>query len=157
MQQTAEKNITLELASLIYKTSKMGGEAITDTLPKIKDGKRVGESEKMRAELTRQFAKYEEIAAEAEAFLDSRHCPAQEESILTKMASKVGIMMNTMKDPSPSHVAEMMVKGLSMGITEMTAKVRISKEKGCDENMLKLADRLISFQEDAVDKIKAFL
>lgn len=157
MQQTVEKNVTLALASLIYKTAKMGGEAITDTIPKIKDGKRKGESEKMREELTRQFAKYEKIAAEAEAFLASNDCPAKEENMLTKMASKAGIMMNTMKDPSPSHVAEMMVEGLSMGITEITAKSRESKEKGCDEKMLDLADRLISFQEDAVDKIKAFL
>ena len=157
MQQTAEKSVTLALGSLIYKTSKMGGEAITDTLPKIKDGTRIGETQKMREELTRQFSEYEKIAAEAETFLESNQCRPKEEGTLTKIASKAGIMMNTMKDPSPSHIAEMMVKGLTMGITEMTAKVRESKEKGCDDEMLELADRLISFQEDAVDKIKAFL
>ena len=157
MQQTAEITTTLSLASLIYKTAKMGGEAITDTLPKIKDGKREGDSKKIREELSRQFAEYEKIASEAERFLESSKVQAKEENVLVKMASKAGIMMNTMKDPSPSHIAEMMVKGLSMGITEMTAKARESKEKGCDEDILQLAERLISFQEDAVDKIKAFL
>ena len=157
MQITAEKKVTAALAELIYKTSKMGSEAITDTLPKIKDGKRQGESEKMRAELTRQFTEYEKMASEAERYLKSHDLPAEEENMLAKMASKAGIMMNTMKDPSPSHVAEMMIKGLSMGITEITTKTREAEGKGCDEEMLMLADRLISFQEDAVDKIKAFL
>ena len=157
MQQTADKKSTVSLASLIYKTSKMGSEAISDTLPKIKDGKRRGESPKMRDELSRQFSEYEKIAAEAKSVLSSFNVTAKEESIVTKLASKAGIMMNTMTDPSPSHVAEMMVKGLSMGITEMTAKARECKEASCDEEILNLAERLISFQEDAVDKIKAFL
>ena len=157
MQLTAEKKVTAALASLIYKTSKMGSEAITDTLPKIKDKKQQGESEKMREELTRQLTEYEKLAAEAERYLTAHDLPVEEENMLTKMASKAGIMMNTMKDPSPSHVAEMMIKGLSMGITEMTTKTREAEEKGCDEDMIVLADCLISFQEDAVDKTKAFL
>ena len=157
MQQTAEKNVTLELASLIYKTAKMGGEAITDVLPKIKDGKRKGDCEKLREELTRQFTCYEKISAEAEAFLGSNDLPAKDESMLVKMASKAGIIMNTMKDPSPSHVAEMTIKGLTMGITDMTSSVREGKEKGCEEKMLTLAEKLISFQEDSIDKLKAFL
>ena len=51
----------------------------------------------------------------------------------------------------------MMVEGLAMGITEMTAKVRQARERNCEEKILSLADRLISFQESAVDEIKKFL
>ena len=157
MQNTIERNATAELAELVYKNSKMGGEAITDILPKIKDEGATEKCEKLRAELTRQFAEYEKIAAEAEKHLEKNDLPATEEGVLTKMASKLGIMMNTMKDPSPSHIAEMTVKGLSMGITEMIAQKREAEKRGCDDEILKLAERLISFQEEAVDKIKAYL
>lgn len=157
MQQTADKRVTVSLASFVYKTAKMGGESITDILPKIKDDKKTDEVERMRSELTRQFSEYEDMASEAEAYLESVGVNAREENVVTKISAKVGILMNSMKDPSPSHMAEIMVQGLAMGIAEMTSKVRESRDAGCDEKILNLADRLISFQEDAVDKIKAFL
>jgi len=157
MQETVNKKATASLAMFVYKTAKIGGDSIIDILPKIKDGKRIGEAEKMREELSRQFSEYEEIAAEAEAYLKSIDVQAKEENIVTKISAKAGIMMNTMKDPSPSHIAEMMMQGLTMGIAEVTSKVRDSRETSCDEKMLELADRFVSFQEDAVDKIKAFL
>ena len=157
MEKTADKKVTMSLASLVYKTAKMGGESITDVLPKIKGGRDGEKAESMRSELSRQFSEYESIASQAEAYILSMDGQPKEENIMAKMASKMGIMMNTMKDPSPSHVAEMMVQGLAMGIAEVTADVREAKANGCDENVIRLANRLVSFQEEAVDRIKAFL
>ena len=157
MIKTVDKRIGAALAEEIYKTAKMGGESITDILPKIKDGDRVGESEKMRSELTRQFAQYEKIATDAEKYLSDLDVRAKGENMMIKLSAKAGIAMNTMMDPTPSHIAEMMVEGLAMGITEMTAKVRQARERNCEEKILSLADRLISFQESAVDEIKKFL
>ena len=157
MQKTIDKKVSASLASFIYKTATMGGESITDIMSKAKEGDRPGELEKLRSELSRQFSEYENIAAEAEQYLSTLNIEAKEENMLTKISAKAGIMMNTMKDASPSHISEMMIQGLAMGITEMTSKVRESKEQACDDKMIALGDRLVSFQEDAVDRMKKFL
>ena len=156
MQETVSRKATASLAMFVYKTAKMGSESITDILPKIKDGKR-GNAERMREELSRQFSEYEAIAAEAEQYLASINIRAKEENVVTKISAKAGIMMNTMKDPSTSHIAEIMMQGLTMGIAEATSKLRDSKDEGCDEKIKDLTKRFISFQENSVDKIKAFL
>lgn len=156
MLKTADKKTSAALAEIVYKTAKMGGESITDILPKIKSGDN-REVDKMRTELTRQFSKYEEISAEAERYLSSLNCKAEEENLMVKLSAKAGIAMNTVMDASPSHIASMMVEGLAMGITEITAKLREAREAGCDEKIQKLASDLVSFQESAVDEIKKFL
>ena len=157
MQKITDKQTTMALAEEIYKAAKMGGESITDILPRIKDEKRSDEAEKLRRELTKQFSEYEKIAADAEAHLVKENVNAKEENVMAKLSAKAGIYMKTMIDPSVTNVSEMMVQGLAMGRTDITSKMRIAKDRGCDEKVLDLADRLISFQEDAVDKIKAFL
>ena len=157
MLKTADKRTSAALAEIVYKTAKMGGESITDILPKIRSGNNIGECDKMRTELTRQFTEYEEIAAEAERYLSSLNCDAKEENVMIKLSAKAGIAMNTMMDATPSHIASMMIEGLAMGITEMTTKLREARDAGCDEKIQKLAARLVSFQESAVDEIKKFL
>lgn len=157
MSQAVEKEAEIGIAALIFKTSKMGSQAITDILPKIKDSECEQKVEKMREELTRQFAEYERISVEAEKFLRAQDIMAQEENLLVKMTSKAGIFIGALGDSSPSHIAEMMIKGLNMGITEMIAKAHECRRAGCDGKILSLADRLVSFQEDAVERIKNFL
>ena len=73
------------------------------------------------------------------------------------MAAKAGVAMNMMKDSTSSHVAEMMIEGLSMGVTDTTKRSRQAAENGCDPEALKLADEFISFQENSVDIMKKYL
>jgi uncharacterized protein (DUF305 family) len=54
-------------------------------------------------------------------------------------------------------VAEMMIEGLSMGITDTTRRSRQAEEDGCDPEVIKLASDLISFQENSVDIMKKYL
>ena len=66
-------------------------------------------------------------------------------------------MMNMMKDSTSSHVAEMMIEGLSMGVTDTTKRVRQAEENGGDSKVIKLAGEFISFQEKSIDIMKKYL
>jgi hypothetical protein len=81
----------------------------------------------------------------------------KEENMLVKMSAKAGIMMNTITDSTSSHIAEMVIEGLSMGIVDTTKRIREAEKNGCDEKVLKIGHELISFQEKSVDEMKKFL
>lgn len=154
MLKTYDKSATAHLADHIYKDAKMGADSINDALKGIKDPI---EKEKIRAELTKQLEEYENFASKAEKVLTDMNVSPKEEGMMAKMGAKAGIMMNMMKDSTSSHVAEMMIEGLSMGITDTTKRVRQAEEKGCDPEVIKLGGDFISFQEKSVDIMKRYL
>jgi len=154
MQKTYDKSATAHLADHIYKNARMGADSIADALNGIKDPE---EKEKIKSELTRQYKEYDNIATRAEQFLTEMNIRPKEEGMFVKMSAKAGVAMNMMRDSTSSHVAEMMIEGLSMGITDTTKRSRQAEEEGCDPEVIKLASDLISFQENSVDIMKEYL
>ena len=77
--------------------------------------------------------------------------------IMTKMSAKIGIEMNTLKDSSDEHIAEMIIEGTTMGITDTIRLVRDYENSNCSEQALSLARRIVSFQDRSVEKAKSFL
>ena len=154
MIKTYDRSASAHLADHIYKNAKMGADSIADALKNIKDP---AEKEKIKAELTRQFGEYENIAMRAEKALTEMNVKPKEEGMMAKMGAKAGIMMNMMTDSTSSHVAEMMIEGLSMGVTDTTKRVRQAEEEGCDPQIIKLGGDLISFQEKSIDIMKKYL
>lgn len=139
-----------ELLCYIYKNVKMGSDAIVDMLPKVEDSS-------FKTALTEQMHGYEKIADSAEKQLAPMGIKPQEEPFYKKTMAKMGIAMNTMMDPSVGHMAEMLIKGSTMGITDMTKHVREFEGQGCPEDALKLGRELISFEQDNIEKMKTFL
>lgn len=141
---------TPELLCYIYKNVKMGSDAILTLLPKVED-------EKFRYQLTDQLNGYEKFASEAQWQLTPMGIDPQEDSVMKKIGLKMGIRMGTLTDSSVSHMAEMMIQGSSMGITDMTKKVREFEGDGCPERALRLGRDLISFEQENIEKLKTFL
>ncbi len=141
---------TPELLCYIYKNVKMGSDAIVDLLPKVEDSK-------FKSALTEQMHGYERFASEAEKQLTPMGIKPREEPMMKKAMSKMGIAMNTMMDPSVGHMAEMLIKGSTMGITDMTKHVREFEGEGCPDEALKLGRELITFEQNNIEKMKTFL
>lgn len=156
MDKAYSKKATAELAEHIYKTSKMGAQSISDVLPKVKSNSSK-EKESFIDELTKEYSEYEKISSKAEQILVSMSVEPKEENLMARMSAKAGIMMNTMSDPGISHVAGMMIEGLSMGISDTTRRVRKAEEEKCSGDVLNLGGELISFQEKSTEKMKAYL
>jgi len=142
-----EKISTQELYQEIYRGCKMGGESIVNLLPKVND-------EGLRSELTAQLERYEEFASKAREQLFDMDKTPKEENILTKLSSKMGVMMNTMIDATSSHIAQMIIEGCSMGITELIKAIHAHDEKDDAE---KLAREVVSFEESCTENMKKYL
>lgn len=134
----------------MYKMTKMGGDSITDILSRAK-------SREFREELTRQLDGYERYAKQmADRLYEHGEVP-QEEGMMKKMGAKLGTAMNTLSDSSDSHLAQMVIEGNTMGITEMTRLVRENENGKCAEDTLTLSRDVIRFLEDSVERTKSFL
>ena len=147
---TEIKNETAELLDRMYKNVKMGTESIVTLMPKVKD-------EAMRTEMTKELSRLEGFSSEIGKMLQAEGKTPEEEGIVSRLSSKMGINMNTMIDSSSSHIAEMMMEGYTMGITDMTKDIRERENTTVSESSLKLARDIVAFQEKSFSEMKKFL
>ena len=139
-----------EMLDKMYKNVKMGSDSMVNILPKVKD-------EALKAELTSQLDKYEYYSKQVAGMIYDEGGTPKEENILTKAGSKIGIEMNTMMDSTPSHLAEMVIEGATMGMTDMTKILREYENKSCSESAMKLAKEIAEFEDKSVDALKKYL
>ena len=150
MSDQNTNTVTKEFLDHLYKNVKMGGDSIIDLMPKVKD-------DAMRSEMTAELEKYEEFAKRIRAVLFKQDKEPREENLMTKAMTKMGIAMNTMMDTTTSHIAEMMIKGATMGITDTTKLVREYENTACSEEALTLARDTIKYEEESIERLKKFL
>jgi hypothetical protein len=60
-----------------------------------------------------------------------------------------------MADKTPSHISEMLIIGSNMGIIDAIKKLK--KYKDAEEDIIKLMEKLLKFEEDNVQQLKQFL
>ena len=82
---------------------------------------------------------------------------AKEESFLAKIGTKMSVTMNTLVDSTTSHIAEMMIQGGTMGVTDATKSLREYENTSCSEDALDLAKRIIKYEENTIERLKEFL
>ena len=144
------KNSTADLLDRMYKNVKMGSDSIINLMPKVRD-------EALRTEMTKELSELENYSARIGDMLHSEGRKPKEENIVTKTMSKMGMSMNTMIDSTASHIAEMMMEGYTMGITDMTKDIRQYENTKASEESLKLARDIVRFHEDSFEKMKSYL
>ena len=150
MSEQNSKAATKKFLMQLYKNTKMGADAIIDIMPKVAN-------EELKTELTSELERYEGFSKEIKAMLFDLGIEAQEENAMTKMMTKVGISINTMIDASASHIADIMIQGATMGVTDTTKLVREYENTSCSENALSLAKKIIHYEESTIEKLKEFL
>ena len=119
-------------------------------MPKVQDGA-------LREEMTAELNRYEEFAKKIGDMLYESGVTPKEEGFMTKLGSKMGMAMNTMMDSTSSHLAQMIIEGATMGITENTKLIREYENKSCSEKSLALARQTVRFMEDTVERMKNYL
>ena len=141
----------LELLTHIYETADMGAYTITTLINKLKD-----KENKIKFMLEKEIKGYEKYINISGKLLEKNDMKPKKTSLMAKMGSNIGIMKETMKDNSDGAIAQMLVEGITMGITVMSAKIN-SYRKIADKKTLKLAREFLEFQEDEVEKLKEYM
>lgn len=70
----------------------------------------------------------------------------------------MSMAVNTMTDSSDPHIAEMMIQGANMGVTDLRRSISAEEAGACpDREAVTLARETVSFEEDSAERLKAFL
>ena len=142
--QENEVNVLDEL----NKGACMGKDAIHFILDKVKD-------EALKEELNIQYQKYKDISDKiVKLYPEYSDEEPHETNAINKAMTWYGIEMKTFMDDSTSKIAELLLQGTNMGIIEGR---RLLNHKNTDENVKVLVQEYVDMQEDAVEKLKAFL
>ncbi len=134
----------------IYKGSKMGADSIINLLPHVSD-------DALRSLMTQQLDGYEKYAARAARALEEGGATPHEEKLLARVGARIGMAVHTMIDSTTSHLAEMMVEGSHMSVTEMTKLINAMERCEGMENAMRLAREVIAFEEHNLELLKRFL
>lgn len=141
---------TAELLQALYQSLKMGSDAMVSLLPKVR-------SAPLRETITAELNRYEELAkAIADRLYGDGQTP-EEKPWTAKLSAKLGMAMNTVMDSTDSHLAQMMIEGATMGITENTKLLRQYESTNCSEQSLSLAKKTVRLMENTVERMKAYL
>ena len=126
-----------ELLEFIYKNSSMGVKSCT-TLINILNGK----DNKIKKIVEGELKGYENISKKASKLLRKHKIEPKEIGIVADISSKINMNMEMMKDNSDARVADMLIKGFTMGNVDISKKIdRFSKD--VDKDILDLAKELL--------------
>lgn len=140
-----------ELLEYIYQTTEMGKTSLETLLNALEN-----KDNKIKITIEKQLEEYEDYYYESEELLKKNNIKPKSLGTMTEIMSKMGINMNVMKDNSDSKMAEMLIQGLNMGIIEMEKKIK-DYEDEVEKDVLKLAKKVLKFQEKSLDEIKKYL
>lgn len=136
------------LLNTIYQNTKMGSDTLNEVLPKITDAG-------LRNEIVTQIASYDAIKNNAVRILGEMGKKPKDNSLFKRGAAAWGTKVNTAVDSSVGHIAEMIVKGYSTGVLELSKE--LSKSGDCNPEVHTLGRDLLRTEEDNLHKIKSFL
>lgn len=143
-----EYETTTQLLDSAYKNVRMASFAIDCIIEKI-------ENKKLEELLRKQNDFYLDTTEILEKIsTDLKHKPV-DINIFLKGTSFTSIKMKAMMNPSAQHLAEMLVQGTTMGITDMM-KSKSDFETNNTE-LKQTVDKIIENEEAFVDSLKTFL
>lgn len=144
-------NENCELLESIYKDAAMATYTLEELLKELngKDNKIIKPCE----DILKGYERYRDETKEKLLKLDSE---LKEESIMTKIGAKLGIMKEVITDNSDDSIADMLIKGISTGSIDTEKKIGAYKEN-VDKNNIKWAKDFYQFQQDNIKALKKFL
>lgn len=140
-----------ELLESIYKDAAMATYTLEELLKELngKDNKIIKPCE----DILKGYERYRDETKEKLLKLDSE---LKEESIMSKIGAKMGIMKEVITDNSDASIADMLIKGISMGSIDTEKKIGAYKEN-VDKDNTKWAKDFYQFQQDNIKALKKFL
>ncbi len=142
-------NDTQALLEFLYKNAEMGKQ----TLIPISGMNTNDEFEKV---VDRIIGDYSEICSEADRHLTELGWDkASGLNGMEKFMTDMSLKMNTMTDKTVPHLADMILKGASMGVTDISK--RLSDHLTADEEARQLGKRLLDLNSKIIDDMKKFL
>ena len=144
----SQRDTNLDTINEIYKNASVALLSISNVLPET-------ENLELKKELQEEYDGYEKLLGEITAYMAEKGYEAKELGAMKKMFMSSGIKMNTAIDSTEGHIAQIMIKGTVMGITELC---RLLNNTKCnDPKIIELGERLKQLEENYEERLKRFL
>ena len=138
----------IEFLNTLYQTAKMGEDNIKTILKTVN-------AEEIKTDLQTQMNGYNTFSYRVQQEMTKHDDVPKENGPMQKLMAYTGVRMNTMKDASPSHIAEMLIQGSTMGIIQETETLK--KYPDADEPIKQIAQDLIQFEQNSIERLKQYL
>lgn len=139
---------SIRLLEFIYKNAKMGSTSIEDLID-------VNEDLRFRDELVHEKETYDVFVKKVIKVMNDMGKEVKDLSYFSELQSYLMIKMETIKDKSVEHLAGMMMQGSTMGIVQITKKIRDYKDS--DKRVVDLAKELLEIEEQNFYELKKYL
>jgi len=141
-------NGNVELLNYIYQNSEMGQDTIKQLMGMVED-------DAFKKTLDYQYNEYKKIFDVSDSKLKQVHGEGKGINVLTKASTYIMINLRTLVNRSSSHISEMLIQGSTMGIIDITKKLK--EYKDADKEILDLGNRLMQFEQRSIKELKKFL
>ncbi len=138
-----------ELLEYIYQDSEMAKYSIEKLINELK-----GKDNKIIKTLEDILKKYEEYYKSIKKQL--KGVKAKPIGMMAKMGSSLGIKKEVISDNSDASIADMLIKGISMGTLDMEKKIS-QYDEIADKKTIKLAKEFLEFQNETINSLKKYL
>lgn len=144
-------NENLELVEFIYEDADMSVFTLEELLKDLKD-----RDNKMKEDIEHILKGYERYLKDSKKILKKHDVKGKKTSMMSRMGASHGIKKEVKEDNSDASIADMLIKGISMGSLDMEKKIKSYKESA-DQEILKFANNFKEFQQDNITALKKFL
>ena len=132
----------------VYKNAHLALQSISDLLPSVED-------DELKKELREQYEGYEKIIGEISTYMAEKGVEPKDVNFFKKAMMFGSIKMKTVMNNSRNQIADMMIKGTVMGISELTAMK--NENTNLDQDVLNFVEKLLTLEEEYEQRLKKFL
>ncbi len=141
-------NGNVELLNYIYQNAEMGKTTISQLIG-------ISQDEEYKKLLRSQLQEYTSIYGSTDKKLRELNKDAKNINAFSKVTTYAMINLKTLVNKSSSHISEMLIQGSTMGIIDLTKKLK--EYADADQEIISLANKLLEFEQNNVEECKKYL
>ena len=140
-----------ELLMYIYQNADMGVKSTTKLLKLLNTS-----DNKIKKVVEGELKGYENFLKRSKELLKKKKTKPQGTSIIADISSSIALDMEFMKDNSDSKIADILIRGFTMGNIDIDKKIEKYKDDA-DKEILKMAKELKRFGEINIELLQPYL
>lgn len=144
-------NEKIELYKHIYQDSEMSLSSLEELKKDLKN-----KDNKIKGILDDIIDGFKEYKKYSKKVLEKCKCEVEEDSFMVKMMANMGIKKEVLNDNSDSHMADLLIQGISMGSINMEKKIDDYKDKVPSKD-IRYAKKFLKFEQEKIEELKKYL
>lgn len=137
-----------EFINFMHQNAKVGAVTIAELLKN-------DHSPALTLELSVMLKGYKDLEYRTAEMLTESNMPVTENTPVSTLWLKSAVNLKQLTDKSDSHIAEMVIKGSTMGIIDMSKKLK--EFKNCSASVYSLGEEMLYFETECAERLRKYL